>query len=184
MAQLFINVVGHNASGKTTLSNRLAKDLQLNRVSGDDFRHFLFQTETLPYFRDTDSSFPNHRFSLLGDLTDHFRREMIKILLSQNQHVILDGTSYDRKTRRSYMRLAHTQAPDATRVIVWTSIPEQELLERLADRNKVAGDKWLRQYHEIKKHTFQMPDKAEADTLLVYTQGNYEEIRNSIAQLL
>jgi predicted kinase len=182
MAQLFINVIGHNASGKSTLSRKLTKALPLNRVNADDFRQFIF--DNIPYFKGTDSSFPNHRFTILGDIFNHYRFELCWVLLQEKQNVLLDGSGYKDTTRAKYLPQVKEKFPEVIRVIIWCQLPEPELLERLTERNKTQGDKWLRQYHEIKKPGFVSPSENEAEIVLNYTQDNFDEILGKLKELL
>ena len=40
-SQIMILIVGHNASGKSTLSKKLASELQINIINGDMIRDML-----------------------------------------------------------------------------------------------------------------------------------------------
>lgn len=178
MSQLFIATVGHNGSGKTTVAQRLAEDLSLNRVNGDDLRTFLF--ERMPYFADVDLSYPSSKYDELNPLIMDYRFRLSKILLQAGQHVLYDGSGSTRAFRDKYLATYKREFPAITTVIIYTDIGEPELLERLDQR----GDRWLDMYHDWKKAAFEAPTADEADVLLRYNQQNYDEIKQSLVDLL
>lgn len=172
-----MNIVGHNASGKTTLAQKLVADLGFNRVSGDDFRQFVH--EHIPYFAATDVSYPNERFDQLNPLVITYRLELTTILLQAKQNVIFDGSGARKSHRERYLQLVHQKFPSVQRVIIWIDLPEDELVDRLQHR----GQQWLRQYEEFKKDTFEIPTSDEAELVLHYDQHNYDEIRQRLRDL-
>jgi predicted kinase len=178
VSQLFINVVGHNSSGKTTISKKLEKDFGFCRVSGDDFREFVH--DHITYFQDTDLSYPNKRYNELNPLVLQYRFDMSWILLRAGQHVLFDGSGATREYRERYLAKAKDTFPGVTRVIIWADLSEEELLERLKDRGKA----WLEQYTDLKKQAFQSPEKDEAEVVLRYDQHNYDAIKDSLSKLL
>ncbi len=178
MSQLFVNIIGHNSSGKTTLAKKLEKDLSFNRVSGDDFREFIHQN--IAYFRDTDTSYPNERYDQLNPLVIGYRFNLTQILLGVEQNVLFDGSGATKIYRSRYLVKIHETFPEIVRVIIWADIAEPELLERL----KARGERWLEQYKNLKKNSFQPPEDDEAELVLRYDQNNYDEIKNRLDEWL
>lgn len=178
MSQVFINIVGHNSSGKTTLAKRLEEDLGLSRISGDDFRQFIH--EHVAYFHDIDMSYPNKRYGELNPLVIQYRFELCEILLHAGQSVIFDGSGATQEHRARYLEKIKAAYPPVARVLIWADVPEQELLVRLEKR----GSSWLEQYHNLKKHSFQPPSDNESEVLLHYDQNNYEDICSHLQKIL
>lgn len=178
MSQVFINIVGHNSSGKTTLAKRLEKYLGLSRISGDDFRQFVH--DHVAYFHDIDMSYPNKRYSEINPLVIQYRFKLCEILLRGGQSVIFDGSGTTKEYRARYLERIKAAYPQVTRVLIWTNVSEQELLIRLKQR----GDSWLKQYHNLKKHSFQPPSDNESEVLLRYNQNNYEDTCSHLQKLL
>src|ERR1700712_2671794 len=117
MAQVFINIVGHNASGKTTLAKKLEEDFKLSRVSGDDFR--LFVHEHVSYFEGTDMAYPNQRYSELNPLVIEYRLRLTTILLEAGQNVLYDGSGATKDFRRRYLQKVASEFPTVKKVIIW-----------------------------------------------------------------
>lgn len=182
MSQLFINVIGHNSSGKTTISKKLEGTFNLNRVSGDDFRTFLYRH--VRYFDKTDPSFPNSRYSELNDLVYQYRVELTHILLRAKQSVVFDGSGSTKEFRTRYLHKIKSEFPEVKTVIVFVNIDEEELLKRLALRDEKEKANWTEQYQKYKKHSFMPPNQDEADVVLHYNQSNYQEIEDQIKELL
>jgi adenylate kinase family enzyme len=178
MKQVFINIIGHNSSGKTTLAKQLAADFKLNRVSGDDFRQFIH--DNIAYFAGTNTSYPNDRYALLTPLVVEYRITLSNILLAAGENVIFDGSGTTRTFREHYFSAIRERFPDVLRVIIWSDIDEESLIERL----KARGSAWEAQYRDIKKHSFEPPTTDEADLLLRYTQANYQEIHQRLSEAL
>jgi len=177
MAQLFINIIGHNASGKTTLAKRLEQDLNLSCISGDDFRYFV--KEHIRYFNDLDISYPTERGKQLRPLTINYRLQLSQILLEAQESVLFDGSGF-KKSDRQPIQAMLGKFPDAKYVIILAAVPENELLKRLEAR----GNRWIDMYHDLRKPGFERPTADEADVLLEYNQHNYDEIREKIEQLI
>lgn len=182
MAQLFVNIIGHNSSGKTTLAQKLAKEFGFNRVNGDNFRKFVY--ENIAYFKNTDLSFPNERYRQLNPLVVHYRIELTKILLRADQNVIFEGSGNTPEHRARYLKEIRTNFPEVKRVIIWVDIDEEKLLKRLKERDEGTGTQWTRMYQEIKKQTFVPPHDHETDAVLRYDQTNYPTIRKKIERYL
>jgi predicted kinase len=182
MAQLFIAVIGHNSSGKTTIATQLADKFGLNRISGDDFRHFIY--DHIPYFKSMDNSYPTTKNKELNPLVINYRQELAHILLGAGQQVIFDGSGASQEVRTKYFGAIKQKFPEVKTVIVWADLPELELLKRLAERDKTSNARWTEMYHTYKKHSFEPPQQGEADVLLRYDQTNYQDIEDKISSLL
>lgn len=90
MKQALILVVGQNTSGKTYISKRLARDLSLERVNGDDFRMFL-ATHT-QYFKDINLSKSNKKMEQLSELVMGYRFGLANTLLDSDCSLIFEGS--------------------------------------------------------------------------------------------
>lgn len=184
MSQLFINTVGHNASGKTTVAKRLEADLALNRVNGDAFRDFVYKN--IIYFNDVDFSYPSEKYKQLNPLVINYRFELSWVLLGAKQSVLYDGSGSTKAFRKRYLDKVRQDFPEVKTVLIWTDIDEAELLKRLELRNQSGetGKKWVKMYREYKKDSFEPPELQEADIILRYDQTNYNEIVEKIKALL
>lgn len=182
MAQLFILVMGHNGSGKTHVSKKLAERFQLNRVNGDDFRIFVY--EHIKYFQEVNNSYPGPKNNQLQHLVNDYRIGLTNILLDAGESVIFDGSGSTKQVRTKYLSQLKAKYPNLKSVIVWTDITEPELLERLQERDKDSNARWTDMYHNIKKELFEPPTEDEADVLLRYDQANYDDIERQIGTLL
>ncbi|HSX05269.1 MAG TPA: ATP-binding protein [Candidatus Saccharimonadales bacterium] len=178
MSQLFINIIGHNSSGKTTLAKKLAAEFGLNRVSGDDFRNFVGRH--VAYFQNTDWSHPNEHTQQLNPLVINYRLELSWILLRARAHVLIDGSGSTKAIRATYMDRVTAEFPEVTRVIIWADVAEAELRARLEQR----GGQWVKQYEEIRRPSFEPPEQSEAEVVLRYTQDNYIELAAKLHDLL
>jgi len=182
MPQVFINIIGHNASGKTTIAKRLADRFALNRITGDEFRNFVYTH--IPYFFGTDVSYPSRKSSEFNPLGGKYRLELSLVLLRAGQNVINDGSGSTREIRQMYLQKIKTEFPQVKTVIVWANLPEEDLLERIKKRTQEENGRWESMYHQFKKKAFEPPTEEEADVLLHYNQLNYEEIEQRVKELL
>lgn len=183
MKQLFIALVGRNASGKTTVAKRLTEDFPvLNRVNADDFRDFV--AHQVAYFNALDRSYKNPLYDQLNPLAMTYRTMLTSVLLKAGQHVLYDGSGAKREYRDTYLANVRETAPDCLTVIIYMHIEEAELLPRLEERKGAGGDRWQEMYWDSAKEGFEPPEPDEADKLLRYDQNNYDEIKQAIAELL
>lgn len=182
MSQLFINIVGHNSSGKTTVAKKLQEDLGVSRVNGDDFRLFIY--ENVAFFGGEKLGKKSLKNDALNKFIVNYRIELSEIILSGGGSVIFDGSGATRQWRSFYMDRILKGFPQVKRVIIYTEIKEDELLARLAERDSSGERIWIKHYHELKKDLFEPPSQDEVDLLLTYNQQNYEEIRSALARLL
>src|SRR5579872_4795408 len=101
MAQIFVNLIGHNASGKSTIAKRLEQELQVNRISGDDFREFL--ASHILYFQKTGFSYPSDKTKVLHPVVFSYRTELAYALLAAGQSVLYEGSGATREIRQKYL---------------------------------------------------------------------------------
>ena len=179
MAQLFINIIGFNAAGKTTLAKKLENELHFNRVSGDDFRDFA-QTH-IAYFDMVPRSHSTEKYKQLNPLVMSYRLDMTKTLLLAGQNVIYDGSGNTKAYRKIYLDLVAKTAPHVKVVLITVKADEQTIVERLHKRTD--GKNWLEMY-ENRKKSFEPSTQEEADLLLEYDQNNYQDIKEAISKLL
>lgn len=183
MSQLFINIVGHNSSGKTTIAKKLQEDFGFSRVNGDDFRLFIY--ENVKFFAGEKLGKKSPKNDALNKFIINYRIELSEIVLKGGGNVVFDGSGATQQWRSFYMDRILQNFPDVKRVIIYTEIKEDELLKRLAARDSTDTDQiWVKHYHELKKDLFEAPNSNEADALLIYNQENYEEIKSDLAGLL
>jgi predicted kinase len=177
MTKLFINILGYNASGKTTLAKKLASDLDINRINGDDFRTFIKQN--IAYFNNLDITYKNPVFDTLNPLVISYRLQMTELLLGNNQSVIYEGSGVKKEWREKYLSIARQY--NAKTILILCEISEDELLDRLANRED--GERWKNQYFDSRKGTLEEPEENEVDLILHYTQDNYDEVLQKLASL-
>ena len=178
MPVLIIFIVGHNASGKTTLAKKLSEDLKISRITGDDFLDFIKQN--VAYYSDLDISYPNDKYTSLKQLKVDYRNLLTVALIKQNQSVIFDASGHTKQSRDQYIASFH-QMPEVKTLIIWAYATKAELLQRLGARENQHSN-WLKQYRE--KGPFEPPLDSEADVVLRFDQSNYDDIKNMIQELL
>lgn len=181
MSQLFVNVLGHNSSGKTTLSQKLQKSFDFNIVGGDDFRLFIY--EHIPYFHSVNNSYPTDKNKELNPLVKNYRFELMWILLKAEQNVLLDGSGATKEIRSEYLRKMKTEFPGVKTVLIWVEIGEADLLKRLSKRDENSNARWTDMYFDFKKDFIKKPSAGEADKVLTYNQNNYLEIERELKNL-
>lgn len=177
MSQLFINIIGHNASGKTTLAKKLADEFGLSRISGDDFRYFV--RDHIRYFSDLDISYPSLKTKLLRSVTASYRLSVAGAILEAGQSLIFDGSGFTKADRKPIIDTL-AAFPKVRYVIIQATLPEEELLQRLRSR----PGNWEAMYHDIRKLSFEAPTRDEVEMVLEYSQNNYDEIRDTVSRLI
>lgn len=183
MATALINVVGHNSAGKTTLSKKLADDLDLERINGDDFRLFIY--DHFNYFANEKLGKKSPKNDQLNVFLVQYRQAITNILLTGGCSVIIDGSGATKHIRQLYLQKVAEDFPAVKRVIIYAHIDEEELIQRLKSRDQSQDEAvWLEHYHSVRRQQFEHPTKDEADELLVYDQHNYESILGSLRQIL
>jgi len=180
--QYLILVVGHNASGKTTLSKEIVCNFKfLNKVSGDDIRNFL--KSNILFYNDSDFSHWNKKSSSIFKIVPSFRDSLIKELLLQGESVLLDGGGITRKGRSKFLKLKKGGDKIGT-IIIEARLEENKLLKRLEKRIKNnPKEKWIDFYYEKRKPFYETVSKIEADHVLYFNQ-NKKEIINKLKKIL
>lgn len=180
----FIWVIGHNASGKTTLSTKLADYFRLNRVNGDDFRDFLGKNYL--YFKNLEYSKKAHpKYGSLNVVTQDFRTSIASELLKQNQDIIYDGSGYNQEVRSSVLKtIKERSQTDFKTIFIRSIISEDELIKRLRIRDAKEGNTWEKKYLERNKSYYKLPEANECDVLIDYNQSNYDEVKSKLETLL
>jgi predicted kinase len=179
MSQLFVNIIGFNAAGKTTLAKQLEAEFGFSRVSGDDFLEFVYNN--VAYFKSTPIAYRTERYLQILPLNLHYRLQLSQILLEAGQSIIFDGSGNLKEYRLKYLRQLVQKFPKVKTVIIWAQASETELMLRYKQRADTS--KWIQMYQDRKK-SFQPPTEDEADLLLLYTQDNYKTLEASIQKLL
>lgn len=183
MATALINVVGHNSAGKTTLSKKLADDLDLERINGDDFRLFIY--DHFRYFGNEKLGKKSPKNDQLNLFLVQYRHAIASILLAGGRSVIIDGSGATKQIRRLYLQKVAEDFPQTKQIIIYAQIDEAELIDRLKNRDRSQDESvWLEYYHTIRRQEFEPPTADEADELLIYNQHNYEDLLHSLRQML
>ncbi|MCK5332761.1 ATP-binding protein [Candidatus Parcubacteria bacterium] len=181
--QILILVIGHNASGKSTLTKKIISQFDLNRVNGDVIRDLLISS--VKFYSDMHYSYPNKKNESAGKIVFVFRRQLVKELLSQNQSIIVDGAGITKHGRNKYFLLAKEHRKKIKTVIIEAVLDENELLTRLKKRdNKKKQFRWINNYKEIRKERYEPVENTEADFVLKYNQHNSEEIIQAIEDIM
>jgi len=182
MNQLFISIVGHNSTGKTTIAKRLEEDFGISRVNGDDFRLFIYKH--VKFFQNEKLGLPSHKNDILNQFIINYRIELAEIMLKEGASVSLDGTGATKAWRKRYMDKIKRDFHNVKRVIIYAQLDEQELLKRLSERDRQNDTQiWTRHYLHLKKKLFEPPEPDEADYLLIYNQHNYDEVKANLMVL-
>jgi len=183
MKNIFILVVGQNASGKSTISREIESKLKINRISVDDVRDLLISR--IKFYSDTHYSYPNKKIESANRIVYAFREQLIKELLSSKQSVVLDGGGIIRKRRKNYLYLAKKINPKIITVIIETELEEKELLKRLSKRDEKGNHlKWVKFYEDIRKKGYEEVRSSEAHFVLKYNQKNSKEIIKELKKLV
>ena len=181
--QLLILVVGHNTSGKSTLTKEIISELDINRINGDVIREMLISN--IKFYSDTHYSYPNKKIDSANKILSVFRTELIKELLIQKQSVIIDGAGITRKTRNEFLKLVNYGNKNIITIIIETILEEDKLLIRLKERdNKNKQHKWVKFYNDIRKEKYEPVDNSEADFILKYNQNHSKEIIQAIKNIM
>ena len=133
-SQIMILIVGHNASGKSTLSKKLASELQINIINGDMIRDMLISK--IRFYSGTHYSYPNEKIKSANKLVQDFRKNLTKELLLNKESVIIDGAGITKRRRKVYLDLAKKIIKGIKPIIIEIDVKEQELLNRLNKRDK------------------------------------------------
>lgn len=183
MKQVLILVRGHMSSGKSRLTEKLIKDLDLNinRINADLIRDFLISN--LKFYSNINYSYPTEQTFSLNKITKPFKLSIIKELIDQKQSLIIDVGALTKESRKE--NLAYAKENKYLTIIINCELEEKVLLERLKIREKEnPGHKWVSFYNDISKKRFEEISDDEADYILTYNQNNYEEIKNKLEKII
>ena len=183
MKNVFILVVGHNASGKSTISREIERNLKINRISVDNVRDLLISD--IKFYQDTHYSYPNKKIESANKIVYAYRKELIKELLYNKQSIVLDGGGIVRNRRKKYLSFAKKVNSKIVTVIIETRIDEKELLERLSNRDKKGKHlKWVKFYKDIRKDGYDKVDPSEADYVFEYNQKNSKDLIKELKKII
>ena len=178
--QYLIMVVGHNASGKTYISEKIADKFKLNRINNDLIRKFVI--ENIKYYNDAIFSYPGGKINSVNKVVWKFSINLIIELLKNKQSVLVDGISIVKSKRTKYFKLANKKI---TTIIIETKIDEDELLRRLQTRDQEdKKDKWVKFYKDIRKNKYDPIKDNEADYVFHYNQKNLNEIIKQLKKMI
>ena len=181
--QCLILVIGHNASGKTMLSNRILKHFNINRVNGDDVRDFLISK--IHYYSDMHYSYPNPKIKSANKVVNIFREELIRELLSQGESVLVDGGGITKESRKRYLELKNISSRKVITVIIELDIEENILLQRLKHRDKSNRNyRWVDLYDDIRREKYEEVTDDEADYVLKLNQDNSDAIIERMSDIV
>ncbi len=182
--QYLILIVGHNASGKTTLASELLGFFgDINRVSNDDIRELLMSK--VSYFSDTNHSYTSHKSGTMNNIAYAYKEVLAKELLSAGQSILIDGGGITKEKRKENLSFARHACEKITTLIIEVEIDEKKLLERLFERNKKnKNHKWVDFYQNIRKKQYETVAENEADYVLKFNQHNKEKIISKLKKIL
>jgi len=164
---LFITV-GLVGSGKTTVSNALAKRLGLTVISSDAVRKQLANIPlTERHFNEIDSGLYSAEFSkkTYDKVLEEARR-----ILNRGEHIILDATFIHSDDRLKAKKLAEEFGTDL--VVVECRLDETIVKERLAQRlkgNSISDGRW--EIYEPQKQKFEAVVSEETGQYFVVDTG-------------
>lgn len=117
---------GLTGSGKSTYSKKLEMEQGIPRFSLDE-TYFALMGNKRPEY---------HDYEIEKQAEEQIIAEM-KQLLANGQSLILDHGFWKKENRDKYRRLI--QENGGTPKLIYFKVPKQELLHRLAERNKTAS---------------------------------------------
>lgn len=179
---VFVSIIGHNGTGKTTLAKKLENELGFNRINGDAFR--LFAIKEIRYFKDLDLSHPNGRHESLSPLVFKYRTDMSATLLGLGENVIMEGSGLLKDHRQIYLDRIKKEVPATKTVLIVCDVPHNILVGRLKLRDEPTKDESWQDMLKAKESMFEAPASDEVDVLLTYTQDNYDEIKTKLKAML
>ena len=181
--QIFVLVVGHFATGKTTLTKEIVSELDINRINGDTLRDMMISD--IKYYSDTHRSYPNEKIDSVNRVVTIYRNELVKELLDEEQSVIIDGAGASKNGRKRFLEIVKSRDREISTIIIETSLDEDIITERLKIRDKESSEnRWLDFYKDYAKRGYELVDKSEADYMLKYDQNNSKEIIQKIRDIL
>lgn len=182
--QYLILIVGHIGSGKTTISKEIVKNFVINRVSNDDIRESLVLK--IPFFSDAHGcSYRSEKAGAMNAVAHAHNKELVKQLLLSGESVLIDGGGITRKRRAEGISLKTFAVKNIKTIVLVLNIPENELLERLAERDKINKNyKWVDFYKKVRKQQFERVTDDEADYVLRFDHNDNDEIIAKLKDVL
>ena len=142
----FVLMVGLPRSGKSTwIENNKDNDDGYVVISNDWIRENIFKSE--------HSRTTNPALWMITDAT-------IRLLLSQNKNVIMDGVNHLKFVRSEFIVTAEEM--NAEVVIVWVNTPLETCLVRNKGENYKLNNKRLKRFAD----EFEIPESSECNTLI------------------
>jgi len=179
---VLIGFVGLQASGKTTFAKEIAGEFGLNYVRTDSIRDFLIKNIT--YYHAADYSYHNPLIDSANKIVTTVCDDIIRELLSQEQSLILDSCGNKKTKRKVRFDKAKTNCPNLKIIIIYVKADEKSVLLRLKERDRKTKQKWVQNYESFWKKNYEVPDKNEADYLLVYDGKNKQQIIDQVAEII
>jgi len=178
--QFLIFVIGHNSSGKTFISKKIADSLKISRINNDLMRAFVIKN--IHFYNNTTTSYLGKKIKSINKSVYKFSHSLIVELLGQKQSVLVDGLNIIKKDRSVYLQ---TFDKNVTRIIIETQIDEKDLLKRLKKRDvKSKDDRWVEFYKNNRKDLYNPIQDNEADHVLYYNQNNLAEIIKQLKKII
>lgn len=183
MKQVFIMLVGFSRSGKTTLADKIIKEIpELIKIDSDSILEFL--TKTYPIFQDNDSV--NDKSYKLKQISNKYMQMgLISALLENDYSVLLDSCNIKMDIREKILRKVKETNTNTQTIIIRHKINETLLYEniRKADDGFSTSNNWKDIYEKIQKPNFDEPIKDEVDYLLLH-ENNTENIISEIKNII
>jgi predicted kinase len=177
MKQVFINVVGYPASGKSTLIRKLSSKLTLNVIDGTPIRKLL-NTE-VSYYQSNQVGHSGPVNESFARVVNSWRVSLLDELLSQGQSVIVEG-GINPKHRAIYGNLVKSKYPKVKIIFIHVQIDEAELLKRL----KARGGDWVGLYKNYYRKVVKPPQSSEYDKLIIFDQSNNNEVTGKVEKFI
>ena len=146
--QYLILVVGHNASGKSTLTKQIINTFPyINRINGDVVRAFLAQE--ISYYKDILQRQSKKNVEANKSI-NLFLDSLTTELLNSGQSVVIDRCGLTRTQRKHYLSNADDSV---TTILIDCNAPEEVLLQRLTERDiQTPQYGWVERYIKTRKN--------------------------------
>lgn len=183
MKQVFIMLVGFSRSGKTTLADKIIKEIpELIKIDSDSILEFL--TKTYPIFQDGDA-INGKSYKLKQISNKYMQMGLISALLENNYSVLLDSCNIKMDIRKKILYKVKESGADIQTIIIRHKINEDVLYEniRKADDGFGGSNNWKEMYEKVQKPNFDEPIKDEVDYLLLH-ENNTEHIISEIKNII
>jgi len=175
-----IGMVGLPAVGKSTLAEQISTKLGISHVNKDRIRDYLI--ESIQYFNGAQYSHSNPLISSVNSVVGPSSDQIIKELLGLGQNVIIDGYGKAKNQRDNYVSLTNEYEP--IRIIIYVQEKEDLILERLKKRDSDSRSRWIENYMNKWKPTFNAPSSDECDHLILAHSSNHEAVISKIKEII